>query len=344
MKKYTHNITIPGFTSRLARTYLGGHSMAVLDLETTGLSASRNQVILSGIVLPAEKTLLSPEPVPAEAIQFFAEDPSQERDVLLATMDILSDTDIIITYNGRSFDMPFLFRRADQYSIRHDLHAYDLDLFSVVSGYTDLKNVIGSLRQKNLEIFMGLSQQRQDEISGGDSVRMYQNYAAGKDPQLLRKILLHNHDDILQLARLLPVIEKTDFHRAMYSLGFPAPAGTVRRLDLTASDFRIHFTAPSGQMMPDYISFPTESMPCQITASSASGICEVNIPVEHIVRNVAVIDAHRLLGDSVPASLSSMPAYESGYLVMNQAQRLNYTEINAFVMEFLRRLDIFGLQ
>ena len=40
-------------------------------------------------------------------------------------------------------------------------------------------------------------------------------------------ILLHNRDDVIQLSRLLPVLEKTDFHKAMHCLGFLVKPGAA---------------------------------------------------------------------------------------------------------------------
>ena len=79
---------------------------------------------------------------------------------------------------------------------------------------------------------MGLWQSRDDEISGAESVELYNVYEKNHDPALGEKILLHNSDDILQLSRLLPVIGKSDFHKAMAALGFPAGPLTVRKISI----------------------------------------------------------------------------------------------------------------
>lgn len=66
---------------------------------------------------------------------------------------------------------------------------------------------------------MGLWQSRDDEISGAESVELYNVYEKNHDPALGEKILLHNSDDILQLSRLLPVIGKSDFSQSHGSAG-----------------------------------------------------------------------------------------------------------------------------
>lgn len=55
---------------------------------------------------------------------------------------------------------------------------------------------------------MGLSDSRKDSISGAESVELYLEYKKCQDQSLKekleKKILLHNHDDLLQLYKLLP--------------------------------------------------------------------------------------------------------------------------------------------
>ena len=60
---------------------------------------------------------------------------------------------------------------------------------------------------------MGLWQSRDDEISGAESVELYNTYEKIQDPALGEKILLHNSDDILQLSRLLPSSARAIFTR-----------------------------------------------------------------------------------------------------------------------------------
>lgn len=127
--------------------------------------------------------------------------------------------------------------RAKKYGIQFNPGIYNLDLFLVVQGHSGLRESLPNLKQKTLEVFMGLADSRDDEISGGDSVALYEKYMQTHAFALEKTILLHNHDDLLQLYKLLPVISKTDFHRAMYKLGFSPVTSWYRRLPLRAATF-----------------------------------------------------------------------------------------------------------
>ena len=79
---------------------------------------------------------------------------------------------------------------------------------------------------------MGLAPARGDEIDGKESITLYRTFEGSFDEreknELRGKILLHNHDDILQLYKIFPIILQTDIHKAMSSLGFPI-AGQSQR-------------------------------------------------------------------------------------------------------------------
>jgi DNA polymerase elongation subunit (family B) len=115
--------------------YFGGRSLCIFDIETTGLYPRRDQLILSGLI-SIDNNL-------ATVTQYFAEDPSQEKAVVDATLKQLALSDVIITYNGRSFDLPFLQARAKRYRLPAPASFCDLDLYTVLRYHSDLKDMLG---------------------------------------------------------------------------------------------------------------------------------------------------------------------------------------------------------
>ena len=82
-----------------------------IDIETTGLSSKYNQIYLIGMSF-------IDQPTGSWVIeQLFAEDPTQESDLLENFRSILSKNSIISTYNGDSFDLPFIASRMAKYGI-----------------------------------------------------------------------------------------------------------------------------------------------------------------------------------------------------------------------------------
>lgn len=74
------------------------HQLACLDIETTGLSVT--PVFLIGILHWGAQGL--------HIHQLLARDYSEEPALLAATAELLSEVNVLISFNGRSFDIPFL--------------------------------------------------------------------------------------------------------------------------------------------------------------------------------------------------------------------------------------------
>lgn len=326
MKTITERYRLTPYSSRTFDMYFGGRSLCIFDIETTGLYPRRDQLILSGLI-SIDNNL-------ATVTQYFAEDPSQEKAVVDATLKQLALSDVIITYNGRSFDLPFLQARAKRYRLPAPASFCDLDLYTVLRYHSDLKDMLGSLRQKSIEKFMDLATTRDDEIDGGESVRLYNRYLESPNTALEKTILLHNHDDIMQLYRILPVIEKSRFHRAMACLGFPAGQSFVQRCQVKKDG--LHIAARLPQPV-DYIHFPTEAFPCSITASSREETCEILVPAITAAKGLSVADAQNLLQDAggIPEDLACMPGMESGYLILSDHGTSSDATINRFVMSLM---------
>ncbi len=216
---YTHQSEY--FNSKILQRYLGGMRLGVFDIETLGLYPKYNPMILAGI--------MGIEPDGSCHVrQLFAEtSKADEEHLLLAELENeLSNFDCILTYNGRYFDIPYVYERASKLGFDdYCIQPFNLDLLLFLRHYSSLRDTIGSLKQKNVERYMGLAPARDDEISGGESVLLYKEFEKCRDEiqkdTLREKILLHNHDDLLQLYKIFPVILQTDIHAAMNRLGFP---------------------------------------------------------------------------------------------------------------------------
>ena len=330
MKRFKDEFDITEFRSKVLDTYFGGLKLCVYDIETTGLFPRNDRIMLTG--------LLTIQNGRAAAEQFFAETLNDEKDVLEATISVLKQADVVLTYNGRSFDMPFTAARAAKYGLKCDL-PYDLDLFTVLSGYSEIKKFTGSLSQKSIEKFMGEAPGRDDRIDGRESIRLYEQYLEMPSYALEKTIMLHNHDDICQLYRILPVIRQTDFHRAMSRMGFPAGDFIVNKYKVNSGGLFVEAVKKKDPV--DYISFPTENAPYSLRMSSADGSTELDIPGENVGGGAVVIDARTILGGEEPLEeLEDYPSFESGYLILKNDNSCNYLETNLFIKKFFESLDL----
>lgn len=206
MKKFTRSYNTYIYSGQIFDLYHGGLKPCIFDIETTGLSAQRgNKIILTACLIPDSKGVT--------ITQFLAENPYEEDRVIMATMNFLKDesVDYLITYNGASFDIPFIKQRLATKNLPYVLNMYEFDLYNFIRSNTILKSQIGSLSQKNVERHFGISSNRKDVISGRESVKLFAEYAINQDSVIEKIILTHNREDVLQLCHLFNIIGRNNF-------------------------------------------------------------------------------------------------------------------------------------
>lgn len=206
MKKFTRSYNTYIYSGQIFDLYHGGLKPCIFDIETTGLSAQRgNKIILTACLIPNSKGVT--------ITQFLAENPYEEDRVIMATMNFLKDesVDYLITYNGASFDIPFVKQRLATKNLPYVLNIYEFDLYNFIRSNTGLKSQIGSLSQKNVEQHFGISSNRKDVISGRESVKLFAEYAINHDSVIEKIILTHNREDVLQLCHLFNIIGRNNF-------------------------------------------------------------------------------------------------------------------------------------
>lgn len=333
MKHLTEYYDEPIYQSSTLDFYFNNMKIGVLDIETTGLNPSRNKFILGGCFDLQEKTMH----------QFFAESRSEEAVSLEAFYEKISDFDMVITYNGKHFDMPFIAKRMQNYNMS-GMMPYNLDLYLLLNGHSPIKKFVPNLKQKTVENYMGLWQTRADEISGAESVELYNKYEKTGDAELEHKILLHNSDDVLQLTRLIKVIGKCDFHKAMYHMGFPVWNGAIdisgnhKPLRLITEKIKtdsnsLVITGHQEGCAIEYMGFSMGDFPAESRFEKKSRSFTMKLPV---IRDsgLCIIDLDAAGLDS--KEFEKYPACSSGFLVIEDHNERNFMETNHFVKAFIR--------
>lgn len=336
MEHITNQLTAKLYTSRAFRFYFGGMKLASADIETTGLSPRSSRFVLGGLLLPS-----APQETQAEGTlrvhQFFAETLEQEQETLSAYLSALKKSDVLLTYNGQRFDLPFLKGRAGEAAKQLP---FNLDLFLLVKNYSPIRKFLPNLKQKTVENYMGLWSSRKDEISGKESVELYYRYLAEGDPSVKRTILLHNHDDIVQLYRLLPVLEKMDLHRAMYHMGFPIRAKAseisnlaVEKIQLSGNELNV--SGRQGAKTVSYHCFEHEGIPCFAVFKPDSKTFRISLPLLRQA-GLTLVDLRAMRMDTEP--FHKYPSCQEGFLILENGGEKNYLEINHFIKAFLERM------
>lgn len=318
----------------ILKPYFENLKIGVFDIETTGLSPEYCRFILGGVVTAAEPDENIPDGE-LLAEQYFAETPDDEKAALEACMEKLSRLDVVVTFNGERFDMPFVRRRLAEYGLedKYDI-PYNFDLYRMINKFSELRKVMPNLKQKTVENFFGLWSTRSDEISGAESVELYEQWVCYGEQAVLDKILLHNLDDIKQLARLVPIVKKADIHRGMSNMGFPVGNLTVNAIRI--EEGRIIIGGIQRRNPFNYNGYDYEGKGIDIVFDAFDRNFSCAVPLRR-AGELTVIDVEKLLDDY--STLTKYPAYGSGYLVIKNGKAFNYDVINIFIIKLMNEIQ-----
>lgn len=164
-----------------------------LDTETTGLSGGAGTVAFEiGVGYIDARCMV--------IRQYVMRDYSEEGQMLEEIAALIRRFDTIVSFNGKSFDLPLLESRMVMNRIRLPLTQMPhLDLLHAVRRVYKLR-----LRRCNLALLEEavLGQTRQDDLPGAQVPQRYFDYVKTKEFALLEDVLRHNFDDVKSLAAL----------------------------------------------------------------------------------------------------------------------------------------------
>jgi len=169
----------------------GHRRMLFLDIETCGLQSQ--PVFLVGLCHIGDRNLV--------LRQLFARDYVEERSLLAEVERILREHDFLITYNGKTFDVPFLRSRAVHHRIGFTATIPHLDLLWMVR--RRWKDVLPNCKLKTLE-WRVLRRLRAGDIDGAEIPYAYHEYVKHGQPHRLIPVFHHNLLDVVAMAELLP--------------------------------------------------------------------------------------------------------------------------------------------
>ena len=117
---------------------------------------------------------------------------------------ILKNHKILVSYNGDTFDIPYLLKKMEQFDVDTTLdNIQSVDIYRTTRKYKKLLR-LDSAKQFDIEHLIDF--QRNTFISGGDLISAYKHYLNSHDESLLDDMLTHNHDDIRGLPAYVPCL------------------------------------------------------------------------------------------------------------------------------------------
>lgn len=161
-----------------------------MDIETKGLS--NVPIILIGVAEIQGNKIISS--------QYFLRDYTEEDAILDAYLSHLDENSVHVTFNGKSFDVPFIRNRCAYNRINANLDLPHLDLMYFAKNLwsDDLPNC--KLQTIEREFF-GL--ERQDDVPGQYIPGYYDAYLSQNNIGPIVPIIEHNRQDIVSLAAFL---------------------------------------------------------------------------------------------------------------------------------------------
>ena len=164
-----------------------------LDTETTGLSGGAGTIAFLVGAGYIRRGVMTVE-------QFFMRDYSDEPDLLYHLKGLMEKFDCVVTFNGRTFDMPLLTTRFTMNRMRDYPELFDLDLLMPSRRAWKLR--IESCRLANVEEkILGIV--RENDLPGSEVPERYFEFLKTGNMALVDDIIRHNRQDIFSLAHLL---------------------------------------------------------------------------------------------------------------------------------------------
>lgn len=305
------------YQSNILSLYLEGCRLAIIDIETTGLHAEKNKVIIGGILII--------EPTGFTVKQYFAESKSEEDRLLNYFYKDLKDIDVLINYNGSSFDIPFLNKRMAYHKIPYSIPAYQsLDLYKIIKN-THYELGLHDFKQKTVENFLGI--QRSDQITGKQSVDLYKQFLETNDPEIKTIILNHNLDDLHCLAKVMKILSKFDLHKIMFESGFQVKkSGKKIAIEKIKSDKNNIYA--EGKILGS--SIPYTSYAAGYNAVTSLDSSELFIQIPFIKQNsIMFIDLTDF--DFDLGRLYEYPNVQNDLLIIKKDKAVSYVEINLLI-------------
>ncbi|MCD6288282.1 MAG: ribonuclease H-like domain-containing protein [Candidatus Hydrogenedentes bacterium] len=171
---------------------------AFIDTETTGLAGGTGTyAFMIGVGRFTTDDVF-------EVRQFFMRDFDEEESMLVSLAEYLDDVSSLVTYNGKSFDVPLLKTRFISTRLRFDLD--ELPHFDLLHAARRLwKRRLDDCSLNNIERHV-LGVARHGDVPGSLIPRLYFDYLRSRDARPLVPAFRHNRVDVLSMVSLAAAV------------------------------------------------------------------------------------------------------------------------------------------
>ncbi len=182
---------VHGMTARASLSAPDPRNVLFLDIETAGLSAN-TYAFLVGLMYWEDGRFVSE--------QIFARDYNEEEGMLRHVRATMERFDTVVTYNGASFDLPFIRQRMTVLRIPDVAPIESVDLLHAARRV--YKPVLPNCRLVTVEKHLR-GVERVDDIPSRFIPRAYHEFVHTRDARLMRNVVYHNRMDVFTMAVIL---------------------------------------------------------------------------------------------------------------------------------------------
>jgi uncharacterized protein len=168
--------------------YADVERLVAIDIETMGLF-SRPIILFGAAFTKGDKIYTR---------QYLARDIEEEAAAIEA-FGYLVGNNPLISYNGRSFDVPYINQRRWYYDLGGDMDNIHFDMLPFARRL--LRPNMPDVRLTTVEKYL-FGQERADDVPGALVPEFYEEYLKTKNPGPLVPIIEHNRNDLVSLVRL----------------------------------------------------------------------------------------------------------------------------------------------
>jgi len=161
-----------------------------LDIETAGFHGTA--LFLVGLLLFEGGRF--------KITQLFARDYAEEVSVLEELREYYTRSDVVVTFNGRAFDLPFIADRAIVHRVELERPEFDVDLLHAARRIW--RGVLPNCRLGTLEEFV-CGRRRTGDLPSHLIPQAYHDFVQTGDARLMVEVVRHNAYDLVTMAHLL---------------------------------------------------------------------------------------------------------------------------------------------
>jgi uncharacterized protein YprB with RNaseH-like and TPR domain len=192
-------------------TFAEVEEVIFLDTETTGLDRGASTfAFLTGVCYFRDNQW--------HLIQYFIEDVTHEPLLIKLLEELLTDFKILVSYNGKSYDIPLLDNRFKYHKCEYSIRTLEcLDLMHLSRRFW--KNSLKGCKLQDVEaMVLGFIRDYSHDIPGEMIPKTYFDYVASGDAEDIANVFYHNEIDlfsmtgILRICNNLKVDEQSYYH------------------------------------------------------------------------------------------------------------------------------------